>query len=388
MTGIDYGHLVAFFGLDRQAQLPAPGEVLHVHLVVAAPAQSVRTGIGIAHRQLPPISAGLPETLSAGNVCGGLHGQAHLDELADHFLACSQSQHVRWVVGIKVLPVFPSVVGQGDELQVVLGEGINPLIVVVALVARLLHPGRTDLERRFDASAAEQFCKAFVAAYHSLGDQHVAFFAGESALGLGLEDGFVLVVDALVDDVHHQPFAMLDFTLVLGLDAGDIHAQHRSAEHAHCHMNELHLDGREYRHHLAEDAEHFIHVVGAVDGGVVVERLGPVEHALGLLEGAFDLALAAVVHRDLIEAGADFIAVQTARHTHCAVVARGDDVVMMAEDQPIELGVVAQQAVRSPVDLAQLGLDARGGNDAGLAETDLDADHLRLEARVADVLGR
>ena len=54
LAGVHHGHLVAFFGFDRQTQLTGsrnmllvrvvirPRQVLHVHLVVAAPAQSVR----------------------------------------------------------------------------------------------------------------------------------------------------------------------------------------------------------------------------------------------------------------------------------------------------------------------------------------------------------
>ena len=152
-------------------------------------------------------------------------------------------------------------------------------------------------------------------------------------------------------------------------------------------MDQIHLVGRHLGVHLAEDAVHFIDVLAAVDGHVGVLLLAQIEHALHALQHAVDLALATVELGDFVQASADFVAVQATGHGQRAVILGRDDAEVVAEDQAVKLGVMAQQTVRLPVDLPELAGHTGGGHDLGLAPADLDADHVDLEPWVTHVLG-
>ena len=390
---------MSFGRQDGEPQLATPRQVLHVHLVLPAQPAGVRAVIGVATGQRHAVGAGGQEALRARHVGRGLDRDAHVHQGLQALLLGGHELDLRRVVEVKA-PVFDAV-GQLEELGVVLGEGVGPLACLAFLGFAVLlgqfHPGRTDLHRRVDALGAQQVGELLVRADDALDDLQVAFDAGQRAFDRPLEQLGVrgLVVEraahVVIGRVHrgvHQHLAARQLALQLLLDARDVDLQHRAGEHAGDDVDQLDLIVRHLGQHLVEDAEHLVDVVGAVDGRLVVDRLGPVEHALGRLQAAFDLALAAVEDADLVEAGTDVVAVQAAGHRQRVVQERRVDAVVVAQDEAVELGVVAQHAVRRPVDLGQLGADALGRHDAGLAAADLDAHHLRLEARVTDVLGR
>ena len=279
---------------------------------------------------------------------------------------------------------LPRAIGQGDEVEIVLGEGVRPLRAVVR--PAVLDPRRADLDRWVDAFGLEQLDVAVVAADDALSEQDVTVFSLEQLL-LAFEQ-FAALVLGRVDHAEQELLAVCHLTLVLGLHAGEVDLQHRRTEHAQRHVDQLHLSGRVDLNHLLEDAEGLIHVLRAVDSHLVVQSFWPLLNAFGLLQNSVDLAFTAVELGDLIQASADLVAVQTARHRQRVVVALRDDAVVVAEDEAIKGQVVSENTVRLPVDLCEFGADFGRSYDFCLAPSDLDAYLLRFEAWVADVFRR
>ena len=143
---------MAFGGQDRQAQLAAPGQVLHVHLVLPTPAPGVRAVVGIPDGQAHTVGASGQKALGPGHVGGGLDGDAHIDQGLQALLPGDHEGDVSRFVEVK--PPVVDHVGQLDELGIVLGERVGVLVFFgdeFFFFLGLLDVRVADLEGWFDA---------------------------------------------------------------------------------------------------------------------------------------------------------------------------------------------------------------------------------------------
>ncbi len=157
LAGVNHAHDVALRRQNRLAQFAAALQVLQVHLVVATPAQRVRSGVGIADWQGHAVGAGREKPLRLGDVAGRLDRDADFDQGFDAGRQRDQLLHVLFLVAVQAddeRRVQHDALRQADEVGVVLGECIGPLVFILALIARCLDPGGRDLDWRLDALGA------------------------------------------------------------------------------------------------------------------------------------------------------------------------------------------------------------------------------------------